>query len=164
MASSSATLKAPNTNWDNVPQIAPRSATQKPLLTFGKFLTAYDAGPEIKWQASALKKVAELLKLPVDWDGYGAPSIRRDAAMFALEVLETVMLPRTPLPAIVPAADGGIQIEWHEGDIDLEFHVSAPYVCDLWFEDLRGAEPSVSEALTNDFTLLRSLIALLSKR
>lgn len=164
MANSSATLKVSDAIWDNVPQAAPRSATQKPLLTFDKFRTAYDAGLDIKWQASVLKKVTELLKLPADWDGYGAPAIRRDAAMFALEVLETVMLPRTPLPAIVPAADGGIQIEWHEGDIDLEFHVSAPYACDLWFEDLRGAEESISEVLTNDFTLLRSSIAHLSKR
>jgi len=42
----------------------------------------------------------------------------------AVEFLLRVALPHVPPPAIVPLSDGGIQLEWHEGGVDLEISFS----------------------------------------
>ena len=50
------------------------------------------------------------------------------------------MRPRTPVPQVVPSPVGGVQLEWHEKDIDLELHITAPYECEVWFQDHRTGE------------------------
>lgn len=80
--------------------------------------------PAAPWLRSAVERVEDLTALAVGWDGYQARSI--DAGM-ALQVvsflLDHAYLP-VPEPSIVPLADGGIQIEWHEHGIDLEISFS----------------------------------------
>lgn len=135
------------------------------LLSFDQALRHYNAKYENTWQVEVLDKLYELLQLPPDWDGQSAPVVRRDAAMFVLEVLGKVMQPHTPLPQVVPSSVGGIQIEWHEAGIDLEFHIAAPYECELWFEDHQsGCQPVSLEMNTADFTALRDAVSTLTKR
>ncbi len=121
---------------------------------FERFRRHYTAGFDAKWQIAVLNKLFSFYQMPADWDGNGAPPVRREAGMFALEALAQVMLPRTPLPRIVPTSVGGVQVEWHEADIDLEFHVAAPYHCELWFEDHTGQYAPVSAELAGDFAQL----------
>ena len=85
--------------------------------------------------------------------------------MFALNILKDVMRPRTPIPQVVPSSVGGVQLEWHEKGIDLELHVTGPYQCELWFQDLNapGTGP-ISMGLTNDFSALLKPIELLTQR
>lgn len=115
------------------------------------------------WQAAVLERVVALLNMPANWDGYGAPAISREAVMFALEVLQRTMQPTTPVPQVVPSSVGGVQLEWHERDIDLELHVAAPFRCEIWFEDHR-AGTMVSKELSADFAALRSALDELTKR
>jgi hypothetical protein len=77
--------------------------------------------------------------------------------------MEQVMRPETPVPQVVPSSGGGLQLEWHEKDIDLEVNFAAPYQCDLWFEDHRTGK-CVSKLLTNDFSALKEAIALITTR
>lgn len=72
------------------------------------------------WLPPTLKRLRDLLRLPSDWDGYGAAETRLDDAVDALIFLRRVMLASTPLPAIVPLNDGGVQLEWHESGLDFE--------------------------------------------
>ena len=82
--------------------------------------------------------------------------------MFALTVLTQVMLPRTPIPQIVPSPGGGVQIEWHTKGIDLEFHIAAPYEGELWFEDHTGV--TVSKLVTDDLSDLQAAVHELTRR
>lgn len=120
---------------------------------FAKFREAHSAAVQPKWQASVLAKVTELLNLRQGWDGYNAPALKHDAAMFAMVILQNVMKQSTPEPSVVPSSTGGVQLEWHLNRIDLEIHVLAPYQGEIWWTDhTTGAESTVS--LGKDLSVL----------
>ncbi|MEK7996278.1 MAG: hypothetical protein AAB403_20960 [Planctomycetota bacterium] len=117
------------------------------------FRRSHSAAIQPKWQASVLMKVTELLSLRPGWDSYSAPVLKHDAAMFAMIVLQNVMKPGTPEPSVVPSSTGGVQLEWHVKDIDLEIHVLAPYQGEIWWCDrATGHESSVQ--LSKDLSVL----------
>lgn len=89
----------------------------------GEQLTSTWAAPT--WLAPTMNRLREVLQLAAGWDGYGAAEPRVDHAVDALIFLRRVMLPGTPLPAIVPLNDGGVQLEWHEGGLDFEVTFSS---------------------------------------
>lgn len=123
----------------------------------------YETGLSQKWQQELLHKLISLVAQPTGWNSYGALPLRRDTAMFALEVLNSIMQPRTPMPAVVPSSTG-VQFEWHERGIDLELHITAPYEWEIWFEDHSGQHAPVSEVLSNNFSPAKSAVAILTKR
>jgi hypothetical protein len=131
---------------------------------FPNFAKSFDTPPDCKWQIEVQTRILELLKLPKGWDSYGAPPVGWDAGMFALSVLQDVMRNRTPVPQVVPSAAGGVQLEWHQKGIDLELHVTAPYQCELWFQDHNSIDPPVSMELTDDYSALLRPIELLTIR
>jgi hypothetical protein len=134
-----------------------------PQLRFDKMWAYYNAGQDRKWQIEVLKPLAKYATMPHGWDSYSGLPLRWDAGFFALWVLNTVMHPRTPVPQVVPSPVGGVQLEWHEKDIDLELHITAPYECEFWFEDHRTGE-RVSRELSNDLSALTKPIAELTSR
>jgi hypothetical protein len=112
-----------------------------------------------------VQALVRLVKMPAGWDSYNAPPVTRDAGHFALEILQSVMRPRTPLPQVIPSAAGGVQLEWHEKGVDLELHITAPYQWELWFRDLLDPKSQpVSLELTDDFSELKRPISLLTTR
>ncbi|MBI2960196.1 MAG: hypothetical protein HYY28_07785 [Betaproteobacteria bacterium] len=122
-------------------------------------------GPSGKhWQAQIVSSIDRLLRLPENWNSYGAPRIRHDTAMFAIVVLENIMIPGTPLPSVVPTTQGGIQFEWHENDIDFEIDVIEPYHCEFTFHDERNNTPPVEGELDNELIALEEPISLLTQR
>lgn len=133
-----------------------------PALSFEKFARAYDT-PTAAWQVDVVRRLLKLRELPRGWDGYGAPALSLDAAWFTIELLGKIMRPRTPAPQVVPSSVGGIQIEWHEKDIDLEIHIAAPYRCELWYNDHQSGRV-ISEEFTGDFSILAGPVAELSQR
>jgi len=56
--------------------------------------------------------------LQADWDSYGAAAIDARAVAAVRRFLGYRW-------AIVPLNDGGIQLEWHAGDVDLELEFGA---------------------------------------
>lgn len=65
-----------------------------------------------------VQQLVSLLKLESGWDSYGAPPISPIATQQAHVFLVTSKSPRRP--SIVPTAKGGVQLEWHDGDVDVE--------------------------------------------
>jgi hypothetical protein len=122
------------------------------------------AASALAWE-SLVPNVLKLTSLKQGWDGYNAPAIRWDAGLFALIVLQQTMRPDTPLPQVVPSSAGGIQLEWHERNIDLELHITGPYECEVWYEDHRDPdEPPISDEVTNDFSSIQECIDELTSR
>jgi hypothetical protein len=72
------------------------------------------------WFRSALKRINQLTALAVGWNSYGAQEVQADMAMEAVEFLTKVTYPGIAAPSIVPLSDGGIQLEWHRGGLDVE--------------------------------------------
>jgi hypothetical protein len=134
-----------------------------PRSQYPTFRRHYEAHPEQKWQLVVLTKILEYTNFAPDWDGYGSPSLKWDAGLFALAVLNQVMLRRTPIPQVVPAPGGGVQVEWHDRQLDIELHVRGPYDCELWIEDRRSGQTR-SEELSSDFSHLQDAIKTLTTR
>lgn len=72
------------------------------------------------WFGIALNRISGLTALAVGWNGYQSHEIRADMAMEAVEFLTRVAYPGIAAPAIVPLSDGGVQVEWHRGGLDIE--------------------------------------------
>jgi hypothetical protein len=130
--------------------------------SYPAFRRAHQAATQPLWQMHVLAKVTALLQLEPGWDGYRAPVPQRDAAMFALEILQGVMTATTPEPSVVPSSVGGVQLEWHDSGIDLEIHVAAPYSGEIWWFD-HTANREHTAPLGQDLSTLHEPIARLSK-
>jgi len=148
--------------YDSLPATA--TTTARVGTDFPNFWGQFEAQPQRKWQVEVVNQLVKFAKLPKGWDSYNAERFRSDAGMFALEVLEKVMRPRTPVPQIVPTASGGVQLEWHQKGIDLEINIVGPYNCELWYRDHQsGAEPLALE-FSSDFSPLNIPITQLTNR
>jgi hypothetical protein len=134
-----------------------------PRSQYPAFRRHYEAAPEQKWQITVLSKILDYTNLEPNWDTYGSPPLKWDAGLFALNVLNQVMLRRTPVPQVVPTPGGGVQVEWHDRQIDIELHVKGPYDCELLVEDKRSGHTQ-SEELSSDFSRLQDAIKILTMR
>lgn len=103
-------------------------------------LTSYSG----EWLSEAANRLYRLANLPAGWDGHRAPPLRRDVIAFARAILATIAAPRLPVPHIVPLANGGLQLEWHERDANLELEITAPHRMYFAFEG-RMARGEVEE-------------------
>lgn len=109
------------------------------------------------WHQDIVDTLCRYLALPPGWDGYGGKPLRHDTGMFTLQVLNSTLGPSIPAPHIVPAPDGGVQVEWHQNQMDIELYIAAPYDCELMVHDLRSGEMKVF-SLTSDFRNLNSAL------
>jgi hypothetical protein len=75
------------------------------------------------WLRTALKTLAQLAQLPENWDGYGSPAPQRIAADRASNLLTFLEWDDLPVPQIGPVPGGGIQIEWHVANRELEIEI-----------------------------------------
>lgn len=83
-------------------------------------LPGLDQVPVPTWVQPVLDRLTELVALPQDWDSYGALPVARQSVEMALSVLSAVMSEGAELPWIVPLPSGGLQLEWHRADSDIE--------------------------------------------
>lgn len=72
------------------------------------------------WVSRALRALDELGDLETDWDGEGAPAIADETVRAALLFLAGSMRTSTSSPSVVPTLSGGVQLEWHQGGLDVE--------------------------------------------
>ena len=150
-------------NNDFEPEVSGSIAEEQ--SAYPRFNHHFNAEPDRRWQIEVQNHLVRFVRMEPGWDGYDAPPLRRDAGLFALEILQGVMRPRTPLPQVVPSSMGGVQLEWHEKGIDLEIHITAPYQWELWFQDHQDPNtPPISLELTDDLSPLRRPIQLLTAR
>jgi hypothetical protein len=87
-----------------------------------------------------LDTAKRLSKLPENWDSYGARTVNPDLIEYGLSLLNELTTSGTPLPAMVPTSQGGIQFEWHCRGIDLEIRIESLGVVHVSFEDSRTLE------------------------
>jgi hypothetical protein len=95
---------------------------------------------QCKWRHKAEHRLMELIRLPIGWDGHAGRPADRDIVEFAASVLASLMLPRVPVPAIMPLSYGGIQIEWHRNGWDIEIEISAPNQMHIYQHELASGE------------------------
>lgn len=105
------------------------------------------------WSEPVAERLAELMQLPVGWDGQRGRPVSRENASFALGILSAVMDQSMPMPSLVPTSSGSIQIEWHtlKGDVELRIH--RPNSVNAWFSSVEDdEEPEV--VLSSNFKIV----------
>jgi hypothetical protein len=78
-------------------------------------------------------------------------------ALVAAEIVLLVLNESTSDVTIVPTCGGGIQLEWHCNQVDLEVEISQPGRIEVLFID-RSTGAVQEFSLTHDLARLRSLI------
>ncbi len=79
-----------------------------------------------------------------------------------LRFLANAMEPQTPLPALAPTVQGGIQAQWLTHDIDLEIEYFSSGYYSVYFSDKRG-EFDTLEITANDNSAYDLVVALVER-
>lgn len=105
-------------------------------------------------------RLVALSQLPPDWDSYGARAVQHTAIQSALRFL--AWIPDAPIPAVVPVATGGVQVEWHLPGLDIELEFQPDGRMHLFACDSEG-EQDVPVTLASP-DLRRWILQLLQNR
>jgi hypothetical protein len=97
-------------------------------------------GPVPRPLVKAVEALADLLKLPAGWNSYQSKPIAPQNVLHAIRLLAELIRPQTPAPAVVPRVQGGIQLEWHTGTIDIEVYVDSPEQVNFFAEHVESGE------------------------
>lgn len=89
------------------------------------------------WQREAERRLNEVIRLPVGWDGHQGKPVETTIASYAFTLLEALLaMPGVPLPAITPLSYGGLVLEWHRKGWDVEMEIDAPSSHHLYTREL----------------------------
>ena len=121
--------------WDH--SAASLAALTKPKARVGVFPSKGNAYrivvttsqmPTPVWIEPTISAFIGIQALPDNWDSYGARKVNRDLISQSLAILESIMEATSPAPSVVPLAGGGLQLEWHrkQQDLEIAFSVDAP--------------------------------------
>lgn len=76
--------------------------------------------PEWTWQVEPIKKILGTLLLSDNWDSYGGRTPRMEAAAAAIDFISLIGHEDPPRPRVIPLGTGGIQLDWRNGERELE--------------------------------------------
>ena len=98
-------------------------------------------------------------RLEPNWDSYGAPKVSSQAIVQALKTLGGILDDDSPAPTVVPTSAGNVQLEWHEGGVDLEIRCSpAGPVSAYLYEHATGAEEELAHVGPDELARLAGVI------
>lgn len=110
------------------------------------------------WRTLVLSELGELTKLRRGWDGPNSGPISLGIAAFAVSILQSVMKPHSPAPAVVPGRGGAIQLEWHQAGLDIELMIYRPADAELSVQFHDGRPPIEDTALATNFEILGRIL------
>jgi hypothetical protein len=92
------------------------------------------------WFWVLLEQVKSLLALAPGWNSHAAAVVPGRAAATLIEIVGATFDDDTPAPFVTPLASGGLQMEWHEPDLEVEVAIDSTGAAHVWYEDARGSE------------------------
>jgi hypothetical protein len=123
--------------------------TQPPAYTLVSVEHAYKVPLEMQvplsiasshWFVPTIEQFESVLALRPGWDSYNARSVDRGSAAETVKLLSETISREAEAPWVVPLPDGGVQLEWHRGQLDVEVTLSPTEGRTLYLEDLRSGE------------------------
>lgn len=137
------------------PYVATSAALTKPKeVTFivpsegsaYRIVVATERIPE--WVQPTITAFMGIQKLSDNWDSYGGKKVSFDLIGQALSILGSTMEMNSPPPSVVPLGDGGLQLEWHRKQQDLEIVLTSDDVPKFYYQSRTGgASRMVSRAI-----------------
>jgi len=113
--------------------------------------TATLGGQPPEWTPVVLRRLQAIAQLAAGWDGRSAPGVFPANIEVAMQLLQGVMRSGTPVPELVPTLRGGLQIEWHVKDVDVELEIVSPSRYILTVED-RATDQDFEQQLSADLS------------
>jgi hypothetical protein len=104
------------------------------------------------WLASVVSDLDSILRLPANWDSYGAPPIDPRAALTALRMLIENDF-RGPAPHVVPTAHRGVQLEWEDEGGGVEIAITPSGTLSVLTEDDDVLHEHESQSTVDPFLL-----------
>lgn len=95
------------------------------------------------------------LNLDKNWNSYEAGPVSPELVQDGIDLLATLLNRRCGTPVVVPTASGGIQIEWHTPEEDLEIEVQAVGSYSVWH---RKGEEEEEFLVLDDIGRIASLL------
>ena len=144
------------------------SRDQRTRLWTSETVAAYlqpieGADGEPPWLPVVEDQVLSLLRLPDNWDSFGASSIHTSAVTTALNLLRDCTHGETPPPSAIPTPNGGVQLEWNLVNSALELEVYPNGRLGVLFVDRKTGEEFESDSF-DDENRLRQWVSVLSRR
>ena len=102
------------------------------------------------WWDAVERQFSDLRRLQTNWNAYGAPALDRRTIEKALSLLGSIVEEHSPQPSVVPAAKGGVQLEWHTLKADFEIEVIPDGGLSVLFSDPDAGEEVEPEHVTED--------------
>ena len=93
-------------------------------------------------------------ELQPGWDGYRGQPTRFDVANFAYALLRSISRSSTPQPSLIPLSSGGLQIEWHTDQAEIEMTIRAPLDVDVWVAEPDRMDEGIVTHLSTDYTFI----------
>jgi hypothetical protein len=89
------------------------------------------------WFDPVMLGFAELVTLEPNWDSYGGKAIDKAVVDNAIALLDAMLDPASPVPSIVPLSSGGLQVEWHRQQQDLEIVFEPRQAPEFFYKNAR---------------------------
>jgi len=98
--------------------------------------------PEVpEWFHGLAEDIADLTRLPKDWDSYGGGPIDQETAQAAINAIYRILIPGLPRPVVFAESAGGVGFEFHASDRELTMIIHPSGQISFHYEDLlRGKE------------------------
>jgi hypothetical protein len=110
------------------------------------------------WVGGTIEAIVSKLLLAPDWDSYGASEVSPEAVEQAIKLLLNTVCEDTTVPWVVPTSSGGIQLEWHTDEADLEVEVNGVNRGLIYWRSRRDNQEWEGDLATNT-DRLRGLLA-----
>jgi hypothetical protein len=91
-----------------------------------------------EWLRRVRTRLSTLAELPAGWDGYNAPKISVETALFAAQVLQDIWPQRLGAPEIGAMSSGGLMIEAARNGYELTIEIQGPYSTSYLFSKPDG--------------------------
>jgi hypothetical protein len=114
---------------------------------------------ELAWLGDTVKGLGNTLSLSRGWDTYDGAPVSARSVQRALAFLVGFLEPSSPTPAVVPLSDGGVQMEWHRGGLDIELTFSPREAAELYVRDLETGDEWEGDATPELVEQVRPLLA-----
>jgi hypothetical protein len=106
----------------------------------------------------AVQDLIQLSELPDGWNSYRAKKIDKANIAAALLFLLNHLTPESSLPHVVPTVRGGVQLEWHTLNGDIEVYISGS--TDIsFFADTLCSDGEFEGIIPQDESKLRHFLA-----
>jgi hypothetical protein len=105
---------------------------------------------------AVLDRMRSFLDLPEGWDSYGARPVNESTFRTAAQILCVTAIKDVVPPSVVPTSGGGVQLEWHTVNADLEFTIEPNSAVEA-FLDMHNGSTWTGELATAKWYLERFL-------